>query len=421
MEIKSLLTILLYFFASNITISQNVTNNCPSVSKDIQQAFNNKVIQINDNYSSPDFKDLEFLKKIIGDKRFVSLGESSHFVEEYSKIKFRLIKFLHQEMGFDVILFESSLFNCNTSYLICDSLTTNEFLNNSIFDLWHTKVNYKLFEYIQNQKKTLNPLFLSGFDIRKTNKTDSRLLYGYYKPILNKIDFNEFVSLDTITNKYFREVVLKVNKKAFNQSLSLNLEDRCKILIQNLNKYSQSTDIETLKRIILNNQFLIEIIKLSKGNPSKYMNMRDKFMAENIQWIANNLYPDKKIIIWAHNGHIMNNSDYKSKVVGVPSMGFYLSEKMKEQLYTIGIFGLKGKWGLDGNIHKENNLKKNSIEAVICNTNNKISFVNLNKKLNVDYNKKIYLWEQKKTINRICNEYDGLLFIRDISPPKYLK
>jgi len=420
MKTKIILTII-SIFISNFVISQNTIKSCPSAGNDLQQAFSNRIIKINQTDFSEDYKNLEFLKKIIGDKKFISLGESSHFVEEYSKIKFRLIKFLHQEMGFEVILFESDFFNCNTSYLICDSLTANEFLNNSIFDLWHTKVNCKLFEYIQKMKKTSNPLFLSGFDIRKTNKTDNRLLYKYYKPILNQKDYTEFVSLDTMTNKYFRDVVLKINKKAFNQSLSLNLEERYKTLLKSINKYQQNIDIETLKRIILNKQHQIKIIEFSKGNSVKYMNMRDKYMAENIQWIANNLYPDKKIIIWAHNGHIMNNSDYKSKIVGIPSMGFYLSEKMKEQLYTIGIFGLKGTWGFGKNIHKENNLKKNSIEAVICNTKNQISFVNLNKKLDVDYDKKIYLWKQKKSINRICNEYDGLIFVKDISPPKYLK
>ncbi len=30
-------------------------------------------------------------------------------------------------------------------------------------------------------------------------------------------------------------------------------------------------------------------------------------MAQNLSWLANQLYPDRKIIVWAHNGHIMRN------------------------------------------------------------------------------------------------------------------
>ncbi|MCD4794669.1 MAG: erythromycin esterase family protein [Bacteroidales bacterium] len=417
MKTKIILTIILtiiFIVISNFVISQNTIKSCPSVSNDLQQAFGNRIIQINQTDFSEDYKDLEFLKKIIGDNRFVLLGESSHFVEEYSKIKKRLIKFLHKEMGFDVILFESDFFNCNTSYLICDSLSTKEFLDNSIFGLWHTKINYKLFEYIKETKKTETPLLFSGFDIRKSNITENQLLYAYYKNYLKPKDYAEFVNLDTITNKYFRNVILNKNKKAFNQSLSLKLTDRYNTLQNSINKYKKNIDREIFKRIILNKKYLINIIEIAKSDAKKYIDMRDKFMAENIEWIADNLYPDKKIIIWAHNAHVMNNKEYMS-------MGYYFSDKIKKQSYTVGIFGLKGSWGYGENIHNENNLKKNSLEAVICNTNNEISFINLNENFNIDYNKKVYLWKQKKTIRKINQEYDGLLFIRNITPSIYLK
>ena len=42
----------------------------------------------------------------------MQLGESGHGVAEFNHAKVRLIKFLHQQMGFDVIAFESGLFEC---------------------------------------------------------------------------------------------------------------------------------------------------------------------------------------------------------------------------------------------------------------------------------------------------------------------
>ena len=54
--------------------------------------------------------DLQFLKKVIGNRRLVQLGESGHGVREFNIAKVRLIRFLHEEMGFDVIAFESGLF-----------------------------------------------------------------------------------------------------------------------------------------------------------------------------------------------------------------------------------------------------------------------------------------------------------------------
>ena len=59
-----------------------------------------------------DFSDLQFLKPLLENKRIVQLGESSHGVAQFNQAKVRLIKFLHQECGFDIIAFESPIFGC---------------------------------------------------------------------------------------------------------------------------------------------------------------------------------------------------------------------------------------------------------------------------------------------------------------------
>ncbi len=420
-KMNKLILIIAFFLISNYSLSQNDLKKCPSVSPEIQHLFDNKIIKIDNDYLNDNFNDLMFLKEIIGDKRFVLLGESSHYVEEYSKIKYRLIKFLHKEMDFDVILFESDFFNCNTSYEISDRLSTTEFLNNSIFDLWHTKVNYKLFEYIEETKKTSKPLFFSGFDIRKSNITDNQILYAYYKNILKRNDYKEFIALDTMINNFFRDVILFKNKKAFNNSLLIELSNRINILQNNTKNYQNIIIRKTFQRIIDNKRCLLNIIDKARDDAQKYNAMRDKCMAENIEWIANILYPKKKIIIWAHNTHIKNNDEFGKYENETPSMGYYLPESIKNNAYTIGIFGLKGSWGYKDEIHKENNLKKNSLEALICRTNNEISFIDIDTVFEISDTEKIYLWEQKKSIERIKKEYDGLLFIRNISPARYFK
>lgn len=62
--------------------------------------------------TSDDYQDLQFLKPLLEGKRIVQLGESGHGVAEFNLAKVRLTKFLHKEMGFDVIAFESPLYEC---------------------------------------------------------------------------------------------------------------------------------------------------------------------------------------------------------------------------------------------------------------------------------------------------------------------
>ena len=58
-----------------------------------------------------DYRDLQFLKELWKDKKLVLLGEQSHGEGTVFEAKVRLIKFLHEEMGFEIVAFESGLYD----------------------------------------------------------------------------------------------------------------------------------------------------------------------------------------------------------------------------------------------------------------------------------------------------------------------
>ena len=58
-----------------------------------------------------EFSDLQAFAKAVGNVRMVMLGEQSHGCGATFLAKTRVIRFLHEHMGFDVLAFESGLYD----------------------------------------------------------------------------------------------------------------------------------------------------------------------------------------------------------------------------------------------------------------------------------------------------------------------
>ena len=72
----------------------------------------NAVVVSNVEPSNEDYTDFALLKQSLQDITIVGLGEQSHYDGSTFKAKTRLVKFLHQQMGFCVIAFESGFYDC---------------------------------------------------------------------------------------------------------------------------------------------------------------------------------------------------------------------------------------------------------------------------------------------------------------------
>src|SRR5690606_4499775 len=76
----------------------------------------------------------------------------------------------------------------------------------------------------------------------------------------------------------------------------------------------------------------IRILEQLKDNPG--FSRRDRYMAENVNWIMDQ-NPNSKLILWAHNGHIKKTGK---------SMGKYLKEEYPEEYLSIGFAFYDGEY-----------------------------------------------------------------------------
>ena len=68
--------------------------------------------------------------------------------------------------------------------------------------------------------------------------------------------------------------------------------------------------------------------------------IRDFGMANNLTFLANDLYPGRKIMVWAHNFHIRHDNSATASFQ--PTMGQWIRERFRDELYTIGLYMDRG-------------------------------------------------------------------------------
>jgi|GEM_PF-264617 len=384
-----------------------------------------------------DYSDLQFLKPLLKDKEIVQLGENGHCVKEFNLLKVRLIKFLHKEMDFDIIAFESSFFSCFDTYEKINKFNAYEMMRQSIFPIWHTTEVRDLFEYINKKNNSENPLILAGFDVQLTG----RGIYNrpsFLREIISAVDKEYSQKVWELDREYMNKV--RSSRSGFDLYLKKNKEQLFKkynevLEFINTNMEKLKKTYPDLKKVLVAKQTVISIIEqikliIARGvGVDEYYDVRDRAMANNVDYLLKKLYPGKKIIVWAHNGHVRYKND---EVDGwnPHMMGTWLKKKYEPIVYTIGLYMYSGNatW-TTRKVFTIPTPEENSLEAIFSKVRLRHFFVDmLNETSNngnswmfqkipaIDYDD-IDL-KNVKLVPR--DQYDAILFIREVNIPNFL-
>ena len=309
-----------------------------------------------------DFSDLEPLREMIGDSRIVLLGEQTHYDALTFLAKTRLIKFLHREMGFDVLAWESGIYDVHKSWeLIEAGEDVRVAVEKGIFAAWTVyEETRELFRYIERANDSDRPLILAGFDSQSTGSATPEFLLSDLRAFAKDVGLDtlllapgtplaegfetlgenmvrgdpaEFVAPDSsflTALAGFREGISSVAPPAGPRRTALWMQ-----LLESL-----ATEQPKLEAHVQSRDMTITIEERNAAF-QRMFNIRDAQMARNLLWLAGTRYPEHKIIGWLATAHAMHNAQevevpFENPYPDLVRMGHRVWETLGNEVYVLG-------------------------------------------------------------------------------------
>lgn len=307
-----------------------------------------------------DFSDLKPLVKAIGNARVVQLGEATHGDGATFLAKGRLIRFLHQVMDFDVLAWESGIVDVRrVDTALRAGLPSAEAAQQGLYRGWKVREVYQTLDYVRASQSTDRPILTVGFDCRVAvaavrAEHYPKQVFAFFDKLdpalINVKEREEFtiMSVGLVPAEYYA----KPGLRAYNRELPRRLIDTIDRRRAELEVLHTPREVDYLRQTLVS--FLHMDTALGPGDAKVFSSgfSRDAAMAANLLWWLSGPLKDRKVIVWAHNYHVMNNLPAapalpeKKPVPMVDKLGGptgrFLKLHLGPALYTIGFTSHSG-------------------------------------------------------------------------------
>lgn len=305
------------------------------------------------------------IKKAIGKSRIVLLGELTHGDGSSFEWKVSLVKYLHQRAGFDVLVWESGLFDCS---VMDDALGTEaparESARLGVFGHWATaEESVPIFDYAATSRRSKSPLHMAGFDLQGSGRAYDEQFPTFVKwldtakvlPATLKSEVEGSLAL-VVQNPGLATSWAKL--RATTKPMLKIVEDKEPELTKAWGERAYSFRRQCFKVAVDYSEMMRLFDEAQAKQDQSFMvksyNLRERSNAETIIWLAREHYKGRKLVVWAHNAHIVGVWPGQAPPAGenlteFDSMGRLLKEKLGDRVFSAGVMAHSGKWSWMGN------------------------------------------------------------------------
>lgn len=295
------------------------------------------------DWSQPPGKDLRPIRKFVGARAVVGLGEAFHGTEGFERTKLRLIKDLVRRKGFRAVALETPWRNAEvaaeyvSSCAVSPAGTPEEALD-SLNLVWQGAGMRDLLAWMcsWNRKKPKDPVFFYGFDVQAQGEADRDALREFLSRVGVPQSDPRWRQLDDCYASVF--FIVSDDPLAEGPHLS------CSEALAGIDRFFEDEEAAILDvvnpaelaaaRIALAGLEAWEGMVFYKGRSfALSYESRDRGMAYVLAALRELRFPGAKTLVWAHNGHIATGR----YVPGADVMGTFLDAAFGDAYTAIAL------------------------------------------------------------------------------------
>lgn len=283
-----------------------------------------------------DTADLAKVAATLATARVIGVGEATHGTREYFRLKHRLLARLVTHHRLTLLAMEANFNDAERldAWLQTGEGSVEDVMAAGLFRLWRTEEVRDVLLWMRawNADKThKTKLHVRGYDVQGARASITALRAFFEKVDPKNIDtlFGGLAPLDVAPNARGMVVLDEAASSQAREAIAKLAE----WVTEHRATYVTRTSAERYALMLQHTRVLEQArVRFAAKTPSEQFAARDKAMAENVVWLADQIGKDERVLVWAHNGHIQLDATN----LPAANMGMALREKLGTRYVAAG-------------------------------------------------------------------------------------